>query len=142
MTLGGYGEPTMSERFWTVDEANAALPHVTSVVEQAQAAAERAQTQANGPATKASSNGHGDGHGNAQARAHDAGADFLAAIDELEREQILLRDLDRGLVDFPAMSPSGRRYWLCWVVGERAVEWWHWPEDGFAGRTPITDLPA
>jgi hypothetical protein len=55
---------------------------------------------------------------------------------------VVLRDPDRGLVDFPARSPSGRRYWLCWVVGEPAVTWWHWPEDGFAGRTPLSEPPA
>ena len=54
----------------------------------------------------------------------------------------MLRDLDRGLIDFEAVAPSGRRYWLCWVLGEPEVEWWHWPEDGFAGRTPLESPPA
>jgi hypothetical protein len=53
----------------------------------------------------------------------------------------VVRDLERGLVDFPARSPSGRDYWLCWVVGEPEVAWWHWPEAGFAGRTPLGDPP-
>ena len=38
-------------------------------------------------------------------------------------------------------GPGGRWYWLCWLVGEEAVTWWHWPEDGFAGRTPIDQPP-
>ena len=33
-------------------------------------------------------------------------------------------------------------YRLCWLAGEDAVTWWHWPEDGFGGRTRLTDPPA
>ena len=54
---------------------------------------------------------------------------------------VILRDLARGLIDFAAETAAGRPYWLCWVVGEPSVTWWHWPEDGFAGRTPISDPP-
>jgi hypothetical protein len=123
----------MTERFWTVDEANAALPRVTALVEQARAAAHAARTPANGR-RRVSSNGHRG--------AAPAVEELSDAIDELDRDGIVLRDLDRGLVDFPARSASGRHYWLCWVLGEPAVEWWHWPEDGFAGRTPLSDPPA
>ena len=48
---------------------------------------------------------------------------------------------ERGLIDFPAQSPSGREYLLCWLAGEDAIEWWHWPDAGFAGRTPLSQPP-
>jgi hypothetical protein len=54
----------------------------------------------------------------------------------------VLRDLDTGLVDFPARLEDGREYLLCWVLGEPAVEWWHWPDTGFAGRRPLSDPPT
>lgn len=123
----------MSERTWTVDEANAALVRITELVERARRAARRLagpEPSGNG----ASSNGHGT-----HPAPEDELADVLVALDT---DGIQLRDVERGLVDFPARSPSGRAYWLCWVVGEPAVEWWHWPEDGFAGRTSITSPPA
>jgi Uncharacterized conserved protein (DUF2203) len=44
--------------------------------------------------------------------------------------------VDAGLVDFPARLAGGRQYLLCWVLSEPAVEWWHWPDAGFAGRRP------
>jgi hypothetical protein len=123
----------VSERWWTVDEANAALAWVTGLVERARAAARRHREPDARAAPRASSNGHGD---------DDPVADFSRAVSELEAEGIVLRDVERGLVDFPARSPGGRPFWLCWLVGEPAVEWWHWPDTGFAGRTPLSDPPT
>ena len=67
--------------------------------------------------------------------------EFHDAVVALEAEGIVLRDVRTGLVDFPAQASSGRGYWLCWIVGEPEVAWWHWPEDGFAGRTPLSQPP-
>jgi hypothetical protein len=44
--------------------------------------------------------------------------------------------LDSGLVDFPG-ELNGRPVWLCWRLGEEAVEWWHEHDAGFAGRRPL-----
>lgn len=120
-------------RWWTVEEANGALPRITAIVEQARAAAETARSDAEGLRGKVRSNGHGS-------PAVDL-ADMKDAIDALDEEGIVLRDIEQGLVDFPAQSSDGRPFWLCWVVGEPEVAFWHWPEDGFAGRAPITRLP-
>jgi phosphopentomutase len=60
----------------------------------------------------------------------------------IEATTELLRDLERGLIDFPALTPSGETYLLCWLDGEDAIEWWHWPDAGFAGRTPLSEPPA
>jgi len=124
----------MSERLWTIEEANLALARVTEAIGRARDAVRRASEHAEARAERVSSNGHGD--------EDDATATLNEVIRDLDDDGIVVRDLDRGLVDFPARSPSGRPYWLCWVVGESAVEWWHWPEDGFAGRTSITEPPA
>lgn len=49
-----------------------------------------------------------------------------------------VKDLDRGLVDFPAQHPeSGETVLLCWQVGEEGIRYWHGLEDGFAGRKPL-----
>jgi hypothetical protein len=119
---------------WSVQEADAALPRVTAVVERVRAAAAGARDHVR--ATEAA------GTGNGHSKARPAALAFTAAVEELAAEGIVLRDADRGLVDFPAVAPDGRRYWLCWVVGEPSVAWWHWPEDGFAGRRPLSDRPC
>jgi hypothetical protein len=51
---------------------------------------------------------------------------------------VQVKDLDEGLVDFPAVHPeSGDAVLLCWRPDEPAVAWWHGLEDGLAGRKPL-----
>jgi hypothetical protein len=57
-------------------------------------------------------------------------------VDQFASGDIVLRDIDRGLVDFPAIR-EGREVYLCWQLGEEAVEHWHDLESGFGGRQPI-----
>lgn len=121
-------------RTWTLAEANAELPRIADVVVRARQAVEAIRARAATVTEAAGGNGH--------APKGDEAEVFNAVIEELAAEGIVLRDVDRGLVDFPSLSPTGRTYWLCWIVGEPEIGWWHWPEDGFAGRTPIDEPPA
>lgn len=57
----------------------------------------------------------------------------------LDERGIVLRDIATGLLDFPALA-GGHRVWLCWRSGEPEVGWWHRQDEGFIGRRPITDL--
>lgn len=54
----------------------------------------------------------------------------------LEDRGIIVRDVRRGLVDFPAML-EGRQVFLCWLRGESRVAYFHDPDSGFAGRKPL-----
>ena len=60
----------------------------------------------------------------------------VARIDELD---VVLRDIETGLVDFPALV-SGRQVWLCWRLGEPHIGWWHELTAGVAGRHAVIDL--
>jgi hypothetical protein len=61
----------------------------------------------------------------------------LAGIQEILveffRREIQIKDLDRGLIDFPAIL-AGKEVFLCWEQGEADVEFWHDLDAGFAGR--------
>ena len=59
-------------------------------------------------------------------------------IQELHAKGVLLKDLDRGLVDFYSLM-GDRLVFLCWVVTEPEVSHWHSLEDGFAGRQQIKE---
>jgi hypothetical protein len=52
---------------------------------------------------------------------------------EFESREIQIKDLERGLVDFPAFH-NGREVFLCWERGEEDVEFWHELDSGYAGR--------
>ena len=109
-------------RHWTLDEATAALPDVRTKVQRLRQLLS-ARPTANGQGTRLD-------------------ADIAALVAELDADGIIVRDPERGLIDFPARSASGETYLLCWLDGEDAIEWWHWPDAGFAGRTPITEPPS
>ncbi|HXG40770.1 MAG TPA: DUF2203 domain-containing protein [Candidatus Limnocylindrales bacterium] len=64
---------------------------------------------------------------------------MAAAVGRIEEWGITLRDIRSGLVDFPALV-NGRQVWLCWRLGEPAVEWWHELAAGFAGRRRLAEL--
>jgi hypothetical protein len=63
-------------------------------------------------------------------------AAVAGCVERLERLGVLVKDLDRGLVDFPALR-QGEEVLLCWQVGEDEVAYWHGLEEGFAGRKPL-----
>jgi len=62
---------------------------------------------------------------------------YLCQLQRLLREfqsrEIQLKDLDRGLIDFPAII-GGREVFLCWEKDEDDIEFWHDLESGYAGR--------
>ena len=62
-----------------------------------------------------------------------------ASVARIDGWGITLRDIDTGMIDFPALV-AGRQVWLCWQLGEGSIAWWHELEDGFAGRRPLIDL--
>lgn len=119
-------------RTWTLEEATAALPEVRAAVQRIRGLVAQAGTDER-PAP--SSNGHGPA-------ARPDATELRDLVATLTDQGIVVRDPARGLIDFPAESASGRIYLLCWLDGEDAIEWWHWPEDGFAGRTPLSEPPA
>jgi hypothetical protein len=62
-----------------------------------------------------------------------------ASVARIDGWGITLRDIDTGMIDFPALV-SGRQVWLCWQLGEGPIAWWHELDDGFAGRRPLIDM--
>ena len=57
-------------------------------------------------------------------------------IDRIHEWDLELRDINTGLVDFPAVI-QGEEAYLCWRLGEPEVAYWHPRDTGFAGRQPL-----
>ena len=62
-----------------------------------------------------------------------------AGVARIDALGITLRDIESGLIDFPALV-SGRQVCLCWRLGEDDVAWWHELTGGFSSRQPLIDL--
>ncbi|MCP5516342.1 MAG: DUF2203 domain-containing protein [Verrucomicrobiales bacterium] len=57
-------------------------------------------------------------------------------LQEFERREIQVKDIERGLVDFPAIL-AGREVFLCWEEGEEEIGYWHELDGGYAGRSAL-----
>ena len=64
---------------------------------------------------------------------------MAAGVARIDALGLTLRDIENGLVDFPALV-SGRQVWLCWKYGETAIGWWHGLDEGFSGRRALAEL--
>jgi hypothetical protein len=57
-------------------------------------------------------------------------------LQRFEVREIMIKDLQRGLIDFPALI-GGKEVFLCWEKDETDIEFWHDIDSGFAGREPL-----
>ena len=127
----GVPEPDLERRF-TVEEANAMLPELRRVLPDMQSAREvvlRAGERIKGAAPR-------DGGGSEGREYWEALATLRRETESLSATGIILRDVDSGLVDFPA-ERDGRPMFLCWRLGEAEVGYWHPVDTGFSGRRPL-----
>ncbi len=122
------------ERHYSVEQANAALGWVAERLERLRAAhSQLTDEEARRALSEATPTDGGGEPGTVVAEG------FLAlqsALRELQEMEIVLRDLDRGLVDFPAVRDD-REVYLCWEEGEEEIGFWHELDAGHAGRQPL-----
>jgi hypothetical protein len=138
----------MSDRTFTLDEAQLLLPVLESLLRTA-INAKKLMEEVEGEMQQLSHriflNGgtHVDvvavarrkaERGKAEQRAKDA----LAEIDSIG---VQVKDLDIGLLDFPC-EVEGQTVLLCWKMGEKSITHWHGTAEGFAGRKLIDERIA
>jgi hypothetical protein len=126
----------LHQRHWTPDEANGLRPIVGATVRRIRAA-RRLLADAGFDSEFAVLADATGGAWPGRERAL-ASLEIAIGFEQLERLDIVVRDLERGLVDFPAVI-DGREVYLCWLLDEPQVTHWHGVESGFAGRRPLTD---
>jgi hypothetical protein len=136
--------------FFDVDDANAALAELSPLLETL--ADQRAQLIQLRDAAVAAASGAGTGTTGApdgeldpeearriRLRMQGLVDQMAAAVAHIDALGITLRDIERGLIDFPALV-NGRQVWLCWQLGEPAVDFWHDLDTGFGSRRPLIEL--
>ncbi len=121
-------------RHYTVAQANAALEFVAERIERLRAArVQLSDEEAREALDEAAPTNGGGAPGRVVSEAF---LELQRALSDLQEMEIVLRDLERGLVDFPALR-DGREIYLCWEEGEEEIAFWHDQESGYGGREPL-----
>jgi hypothetical protein len=129
-------------RHFTPDEANAALVSVRPLVERM---VEQRQRHVDALARQEELEGHirGNGGGIPPAELAETAAEvervareLAKTIDDIVAHGAEIKDLDEGLIDFPALR-HGETVLLCWKLGEDEIRYWHTVEGGFDGRQEL-----
>ncbi len=124
----------LHQRHWTPEQANALLPVVGTTVRRLRDARRRlAERGFDSDLSLQAETTGGAWPGKEHAR---ESVEIALGFERLERLDLVVRDLERGLVDFPALI-DGREVYLCWLLDEPSVGHWHGVESGFAGRRPL-----
>ena len=124
----------MAERHYSVEQANAALEWVRERIERLRTAREGLNDEEAREALLQA--GPTNGGGQPGRVVSGAFMEMRNALIELQAMEVVLRDLDRGLVDFPAIR-EGREVFLCWEEGEAEIGFWHDLDSGYGGRHPL-----
>ena len=124
------------ERHYDLDEANAALDHVVELIGRLREARSGLSDREARDALEVAAPANGGGEPGRMVS--QAFLELRSALIELQAMEVVLRDLDRGLVDFPSLR-DGQEVYLCWQEGEDEIGFWHDPESGFGGRRPLGD---
>jgi hypothetical protein len=124
----------MHSRHYTLEQANAAVGWVRERIERMRAAREQlGDEEARSALTHAAP---GNGGGAPGLVVSEAFLSLRTALVELQEMEVVLRDLERGLIDFPALR-EGREVYLCLEDGEDEIGFWHDIETGYGGREPL-----
>lgn len=138
----------MSDRTFTLDEAQSLLPILESLLRtaiNAKKLIEDADAEQQVLHHRIFLNGGMslDIVALAQRRAERVKAEQRAkdAVAEIHATGVQVKDLDIGLLDFPC-DVEGQTILLCWKLGEKSITHWHGMQEGFAGRKPIDERIA
>lgn len=121
--------------YFTLQEANEALNIIRPLMDQVQKIRQKIlekQPEA-WPAIEKSA---GNGGNRALSNMVQDFEKFDALVHRIQDTDVLIKDINIGLLDFPALR-DGSEVYLCWQYGEGEIAFWHEVEAGFAGRQPI-----
>ena len=124
-------------KYFLLEEAETLLPKITEILQAAQEIKGfiekkvddwRKAHKSIGPADEAVLRGQ---------------VDYLATrleekLGEITEMGCMPKDLDLGLVDFPARIDDKEGY-LCWKMGEENIRFWHGITEGYSGRKPLKE---
>ena len=123
------------ERVFTLKEATEALGELRPLVEELQGEWTTVKTL-NPKIQKAREKAHMDAFSPHGVDYVESVSHVMLLMSQIRDMGVLVKDLDKGLCDFPFMKED-RVVYLCWHLGEDAIGYWHDVEAGFGGREPL-----
>jgi hypothetical protein len=128
----------MTQKYFTLQEANETLNLIRPLMDEVQAI--RLKILKNQPeAWPAIEKSAGNGGNRALSNMVQDFEKFDALIHQIQATDVLIKDINLGLLDFPALK-DGREVYLCWQYGEEDIAFWHEIEAGYAGRQSIDNF--
>ena len=126
--------PLAHSRHFTRQEANDSLPTLRPLLERLREARDLlTDTEAHEVLSEAAP---GNGGGEAAIQVSESFVEVRYLLSTLQDAGIVIRDIDRGLIDFPGLM-DGREIYLCWDFDDEGVDFWHELEAGYGGRRPL-----
>jgi hypothetical protein len=127
--------------YFTREEAEALLPQITVVLREIQVKHEsilHTQEELDILRLQAAGNGYHlhERMLNLQRELSHQAHTLRKLFDQLAEFECVLKDPERGLIDFLSLR-NGQEIYLCWYLGEERINFWHYLDTGFAGRQPL-----
>lgn len=121
-------------KHYTLNEARALLPQICEWLAQIEIFQQRLEELE--PRVRSLTADGRDAGGDSINSAVKFRVNLNAVAQEFSSRSIQIKDLKRGLIDFPALR-DGKEVFLCWEKGENEIEFWHELDSGFSGREPL-----
>lgn len=125
------------DRHYTIEEANNMLDNIRPLIEEMIGLKKKLDTKGYDVYNHQYFGGSGP---NGKGTFPEEMERLVELIKEISTDGVLLKSIDRGLVDFPHLRKNGDEVYLCWCFGEGEIAYWHSIPEGFSGRRNINEL--
>ena len=126
-----------TEHIFTRSEASSVLPRLKPLLQEIRGAWLRIK-ELNPEIQKTREKAMLDGYSPYGVEYVESVSQLMHVMSQVREMGVLIKDLDKGLVDFPYLKHE-RVVYLCWHLGEESIDYWHETESGFSSREPLDE---
>ena len=132
----------MHRRLFTVKEASDLIPWLEEKLKELALLYSRlrqAQSDYQDLLRRRNNNGHSSSEEDIESARKDVSkfsGEIKSGMESILQEGILIRHIESGLVDFPS-TKDGREVYLCWLLGEKDIGFWHETNVGYSSRQAL-----
>ena len=132
----------MNRRLFTLKEASDLIPWLEEKLKELALLYSRlkqSQLDYQDLSRRRNNNGHSSSDEEIESARKDVNkfsGEIESGMEAILQEGILVRHVESGLVDFPS-TRDGREVYLCWLLGEKDIGFWHETNVGYSSRQPL-----